>query len=75
MEVFGALAVYGVVHGDFTLQNAIDTGDQVMLVDFELAWVETNPSATMNKGDAGALALDFRKNRERKNQGCVAEVW
>ncbi|EDN92204.1 predicted protein [Sclerotinia sclerotiorum 1980 UF-70] len=68
-EVYKALTWYGVIHGDTKLDNAIDVGDRVMLIDLEQAEIdETAWDQSTNKGNAGGLLHDLQRNRQCEDE-------
>ncbi|KAJ8063408.1 hypothetical protein OCU04_008628 [Sclerotinia nivalis] len=73
-EVYKALTRYGVVHGDTKLDNAIDVGDRVMLIDLEQAEIdETEWERSTNKGNARGLLRDLQLNRQCEDEARQRE--
>lgn len=65
-EAYAALDSHRVVHDDLTLLNAIDTGDRVILIDFEQSWVASDLTATLNGPDVGGLSYQLWAHKQRQ---------
>ncbi|APA11290.1 hypothetical protein sscle_07g060600 [Sclerotinia sclerotiorum 1980 UF-70] len=73
-EVYKALTVYGVIHGDTKLDNAMDVGDRIVLIDLEQATIdETEWEKSTNKGNAGSLLRDLQYNRQWEDEARKKE--
>lgn len=73
-EAYKALTSYGVTHGDTKLDNAIDVGDRVMLIDLEQAEIdETEWERSTNKGNAGGQLRRLRLNRQYEDEARQRE--
>ncbi|APA10373.1 hypothetical protein sscle_06g051430 [Sclerotinia sclerotiorum 1980 UF-70] len=73
-EVYTALTSYGVIHGDTKLDNAMDVGDRIMVIDLEQAIIdETEFARSTNIGNARGLLRDLQLNRQYENEARQRE--
>ncbi|QSZ33329.1 hypothetical protein DSL72_002917 [Monilinia vaccinii-corymbosi] len=68
-EVYRALTVYHVMHGDPTLYNAMDIGDRIMLLDQEQSEIqEAEWENSTNKANVGYLMRHLQLNRQYREE-------
>ncbi|EDO04156.1 predicted protein [Sclerotinia sclerotiorum 1980 UF-70] len=68
-EVYTALTSYRVIHGDTKLDNAMDVGDRIMVIDLQQAIIdETEFARSTNRGNARGLLCDLQLNCQYEDE-------
>ncbi|CAD6443725.1 8487c1ce-72cc-4f57-a869-747ead95b90d-CDS [Sclerotinia trifoliorum] len=73
-EACKAFTTYGVTHEDPKLDNAIDIGDRVIIIDLEQCIIEdTNWKGSMNKARVGYLMDSLQLKRQCEDEAKQRE--